>query len=1803
MIIKNPITGEYIKQTLTDEGLIFTKPSEQELNAHLQKPTFTTVSTEPLVEDNIINPSLLGEDDPSFFSDVGRIGFGTLEGIAELGSDVFVRPFVKDKEEYDESYIEWRGNMAEYVPGLEREDIIDSETGKVLAPETGFGMALDVASYLVGGGVVFKALGKINKLRKSKYGTVTRGVIAEQAVEQVLADPDVNLANIVNEEFLDESSEVLEFLAADEADDKLFNRAKMAVVSGTLTAGIGGLLKLGFKAIDITKHSKAVLGGKARPSTQAEYEEVVGSLLNATKEQLKNNPSSVVTSAKEVAEDTAEGVAQIINQSSGEFFKPRTWVPNVSTLVPWSHGARTWVKQRYFSSRGFLSEEGRRAKEESVEAQKRLISHAGHLAKRLQRFMDNTIEEDDTRSIVENVNRALTDKKMYDLSPEEKIKYLTETDMVSFLKQAYNFSDEVAATLLKQKDKVKFLEGSGYSKEEASEIAKTKLYGFSSEVAEDIADARGTIDTLSKTILDSNIGSEAVRAAISANMGSYMRQSYKLYEDADWRPSDSVIEEAKEAIFRDKLGTKQVVDETTGKKKSVAATPEDFDEKTLQEFRGEASNYVKDLLDKNDLSAYDDYLTQIKKVNQKYLKQRKEMLPELEKLLGKIESPTENIILTIQKSASLVENNKFYTRLMELGGSVPSRPEVYDRAWVQARTELSGTQFNLLDEEGIPGSIKKGSYVTINNSNLGIPVGTLVRVVKIGDRRTPNKTQIRRPGFKKLISIDTKDNPNNLTLVPKDKELEKIAKQFYDDATGGEAYTTAKYISRYGVEEGDGPFTTKITGTGSALDGQYTTKDLARVIHNLEDTHMSLFGFGQEYFKKGAKSQGIFQWFAGAKGLNQQMRTVYDHTTHLRNALGGLQFGTANGLNPLKNGKLNFQVLRNEIGEGGNKVFDEYYELLQGLGVIGTSVRASEARALLDIASETTPSRWMAKIEDYAKRHPDTPRGKIAQMVETGKRRPEQLYMATDDFFKMNSFANELDTLRKAHKNDASMTEDLLRIEAANIIKDTMPNYNRVAMGIKALREMPVGNFVAFPAEIARTSANIITQSFKEIKSGNSVLRNRGLQRLAGFSFTNLGWYTAGSFGYKMSGFTKDENEGLQTNAEGFTVDHNKHFIKGEDGDMYVHDPTYINSYYVWQEIGQKLYANIVQGNESGEDFAMSMANGVLESTKAFVQPFTDKSMFTELLTDLSYASNDEQGRTPKGRMVFSDKENFGDSVIDAMEYIAEGFMPGFILDANKYAKALFQEPNPSTGLKDSLTSRTIEMLSGINYRKYKPEDNFMFHVKKFSSIVNYGIPRITPRYGKTGDDYFQEYSIGQAKRFKAFQELYRQIEAMRKLGYTSREIYHIAKKKGIRSKKVLRNLMTGSFSPDTISLEKRKDMFSKAGDSESEQTLALEADAHLQRYYRYLNGLRLHPGDVEEDRDAVQSALRKMSLSEFKRLEFKKGGEVNIPQAPKEPDERIDKMTGLPYHIQAGGAFIDDEDPLKRLGFTGGGQVDPLVRLGFSSGGGVSIDVTKFGEWLADKLFGMDRNYLEKNETDAEKIVKEAVDRKLLPQEEAEGLKTIDKRTGMPKKKEYGDGFNAINHMLLAAKNPGLVKAALQQIKEVAQGGQALVKGNPEKVDDSIIDWENNKVGFKIGIESGGDFQKIKEGILDKLAARQHYLKSLKVGPDPYAIPEKRIFEGPLPVLTLEDRDLYSSHKRTEESPSGPLTHHPMLPATTAVPEGESEYNWNPNILRESSVLGGLKRSRRYARGGKVLGALSKVAVNPSQRRVANVI
>ena len=93
--------------------------------------------------------------------------------------------------------------------------------------------------------------------------------------------------------------------------------------------------------------------------------------------------------------------------------------------------------------------------------------------------------------------------------------------------------------------------------------------------------------------------------------------------------------------------------------------------------------------------------------------------------------------------------------------------------------------------------------------------------------------------------------------------------------------------------------------------------------------------------------------------------------------------------------------------------------------------------------------------------------------------------------------------------NTRIFNDDFLKEEAANLVKNNIPNYAYVSEFIKGLRQLPVGNFVSFPAEILRTSTNIVQRGLDEFFytttiNGKQVnpLRSVGLQRLVGMGIT-----------------------------------------------------------------------------------------------------------------------------------------------------------------------------------------------------------------------------------------------------------------------------------------------------------------------------------------------------------------------------------------------------------------------------------------------------------------------------------------------------------------------------------------------------------------------------------------------------------------------------------------------------------------------------------------------------------------------------
>jgi hypothetical protein len=80
--------------------------------------------------------------------------------------------------------------------------------------------------------------------------------------------------------------------------------------------------------------------------------------------------------------------------------------------------------------------------------------------------------------------------------------------------------------------------------------------------------------------------------------------------------------------------------------------------------------------------------------------------------------------------------------------------------------------------------------------------------------------------------------------------------------------------------------------------------------------------------------------------------------------------------------------------------------------------------------------------------------------------------------------------------------DDALKEVSAYLVTNTIPTYSKVPKVIQELRKLPLGNFIAFPAEILRTSANLVTIGARELTSTNPYIRQMGARRLIGASMT-----------------------------------------------------------------------------------------------------------------------------------------------------------------------------------------------------------------------------------------------------------------------------------------------------------------------------------------------------------------------------------------------------------------------------------------------------------------------------------------------------------------------------------------------------------------------------------------------------------------------------------------------------------------------------------------------------------------------------
>ncbi len=495
------------------------------------------------------------------------------------------------------------------------------------------------------------------------------------------------------------------------------------------------------------------------------------------------------------------------------------------------------------------------------------------------------------------------------------------------------------------------------------------------------------------------------------------------------------------------------------------------------------------------------------------------------------------------------------------------------------------------------------------------------KVIKelLGEQKNPMQTILA--GTSRL-SLITRRNEFFDDLV-KQSDADKAAGKrgmFYDDEA--EAFAAlGPNIRKINVD----PNKALEAGITNPINGKFAIDEVADA---LEETNNA-------YKTKGTGAQIYEGLVLYPKATSQIAKTILSPVTHARNFVSAGAFATANGIIPSPTAiKDAYQAL--QTGLKGTRKQNDFYRKLLKLGVVNSNVRLGDLRGLLeDIDFGATVT------SDKALRGLLKPLSKLKQVSQ-------DLYTAEDDFWKIYSWAGEKARLGKAYAaKGITRTADQLDEEAASIVRNNIPNYDYVGSFIKGLRRFPVGNFVSFPAEIIRTSTNIVKRGLDEIfttmknDKGETVrpLFKIGMQRLLGMGVTTAAVpYATVEMAKALYNVSQDELKAMRRYVADWSKNSTLVPLRDKDNKLKYVDFSHANAYDTISRPIQTVI-NQVQAGEKDKDGIMDdFIKGVVIGTKELGEPFISESIWTEAVLDLLARG----GRKRGGGRVFNEDDTDG---------------------------------------------------------------------------------------------------------------------------------------------------------------------------------------------------------------------------------------------------------------------------------------------------------------------------------------------------------------------------------------------------------------------------------------------------------------------------------------------------------------------------------------------------------------------------------
>ena len=545
-------------------------------------------------------------------------------------------------------------------------------------------------------------------------------------------------------------------------------------------------------------------------------------------------------------------------------------------------------------------------------------------------------------------------------------------------------------------------------------------------------------------------------------------------------------------------------------------------------------------------------------------------------------------------------------------------------------------------------------------------------------------------------------------------------------------------------------------------------------------------------------------------------KTLYSPQTQVRNVTSASFFALMNGhIGGRASVTDAMQIVARDIFKaGGNKIdeveFNNYVEKMIRLGVWDENVVAAEMKSVLQDLKGNVLNTSDELFDRLMKM---TPTDKVARLYaggdnlwkgygfEFGKSQLSQALKNLDDVKEWFRYmGKEFDPISPV-TGVKKTYDDAIEEGSAYLLRNTYPTYSKVPPVIQALRKLPLGNFISFPAEILRTGANIISTGLKEAAHPNNAIKQMGIRRLTGAFMTS---YAIGKgfneLSQALTNSTSSQwNAYKRSSAASWDATSNLLAVKGwKNGESAAINFSYFSPY---DSLYQPLDAAIAQAQQQNlnpqetEAYVMNLMFGEEGPVMKFLEPFVSEPLGFDRFIDVTTRN----GRKDGGGSVYTKSDDLGDKFIKSLTHVLDGVKPGFITSGQKIGDALSKDLTKG-GKPVNLSDELLALFTGTRIIRIDVKKDLRYFTRSMNGLLRAvdeteGFYSVQDFAQKTPTDTIRIFDNMQQEAFRIQKDMYIRIKDLELLDLSKSKIYQIMKDQGA-SRTLVNNLVSGRFTP-----------------------------------------------------------------------------------------------------------------------------------------------------------------------------------------------------------------------------------------------------------------------------------------------------------------------------------------------------------------------------------------------------------------------